>query len=126
MKTLKLVPFFLVAFLFFSQSAIAQEEEEQIEEIIEDENEYELQTITGTFISFVKGVYTFSYQEDGEDIEIEFSKITPDAKKMVNLDRKDLIGKKFEVTYLVINEEDDYDDEEMLMSVRTITALKEL
>lgn len=125
MKTLKLVPLFLLAFLFCSYTVTAQEEEEEEmeEEIIE-----EVSTITGVYQGMEDGTYVFSFKdEDGEESTINFDKISPEAKKMFDLGKKEMIGKTFVVSYSNINEEEEDDDGEIdYKSVKTILTLKKV
>ena len=119
MKTLKLVPLFLVAFLFCNNTAIAQEDEE---EYVEDE----LFTITGVYDGIEDGMYMFTYKdEDGEENTVSFENISPEAEKAYDLISKKNIGKTFEITYSDENVPDS-DDEEILTNVRTIISLKQL
>jgi hypothetical protein len=117
MKALKLVPIFLIAFLFCNYTVVAQEEEEIIEELI----------LTGVFKGLADGTYNFVYKEDGEDIEVTFDKISPEILKGFNLNNKSLVGKTFEVTYTNVNEEEEDDEGDiMYISVKTIIELKQI
>ncbi|GAA3597836.1 hypothetical protein Q4Q39_20430 [Flavivirga amylovorans] len=119
MKTLKLVPLFLIAFLFCNYTAIAQEEEEE-------EIENELTTITAVYEGIEDSMYVFTYEdEDGEESTISFQKIAPEAEKAYDLLSKKLIGKAFEITYSDENVLED-DDLEILTNIRTIETLKQL
>lgn len=124
MKILKLIPFFLVAFLFCNYTAIAQEEEE---EIMEDETVEEESTITGVYKGIDKddGTYVFSYiDEDGEESTISFDKISTEAEQLFDLKKKAFVGKSFIVTYSIINEESEDEEGEIeYISVKTILTL---
>jgi len=130
MKTLKLVPLFLIAFLFCNYTVIAQEEEEEEEiiEEVEENGEDEVSMITGVFKGMEDGTYVFSFKdEDGEENTINFDKIAPEVKKAFNLEKKEMIGKTFIVTYSNINEEEEDEDGEIeYTSVKTILTLKKL
>lgn len=124
MKTLKLVPLFLLAFLFSSYTVTAQEDEE---EEMEEENIEEVSTITGIYQGMEDGTYVFSFKdEDGEESTINFDKISPEAKKMFDLNKKEMIGKTFVVSYSNINEEEEDDGEIEYKSVKTILTLKKV
>lgn len=128
MKTLKLLPFLLFAFLFCNYTALAQEEDEE-EEIIEEveiDEQDETETITGTFKGVVNGVVVFTYIDDEEEeVEISFDKVSPEAKKMFDLSSKSLRGKRFEVIFKTENIEGE-DDDDFIVRVNTIIALKQL
>ena len=131
MKTLKLVPFILVAFMFYSNTIVAQEEEEEEDEDTEieiTEISSETETIIGTYNGYDNGTYNFSYNDDGEDYEISFDELSPEAQKMYDLESDSFIGKRFEITYTSSSEdEEDTDDEETIsVSVKIILSLKEL
>ncbi|QHI39121.1 hypothetical protein IMCC3317_45220 [Kordia antarctica] len=116
MKKIKVVSFFLVAFLFCSYTAVAQEEEEDV------------LTITGTFTGMEKGMFAFTFKDvDGEESTIDFDKISPEAKQLFDLTNKEMIGSKFVVTYSNVNEEEEGADGEIeYVSVKTILTLKKL
>ncbi|MDD7885043.1 hypothetical protein [Flavivirga sp. 57AJ16] len=119
MKTLKLVPLFLVAFLFCNYTAMAQEDEEEYEED-------ELSTITAVYAGIEDGMYMFTYKdEDDEETTISFENISPEVEKKYDLFSKKIIGKTFEITYSDENVPDN-DDEEILVNIRTIVAIKQL
>ncbi|WP_299215062.1 hypothetical protein [uncultured Dokdonia sp.] len=120
MKTLKLVPLFLIAFLFCNYSAVAQEDDDEFEE------ESSLTTVKAVYLGMVGDVYTFSYKdEDGVEDKMTFDKITDEVKKMYDLTTKALVGKTFELTFSTENVPDE-DDEDILTSVNTIISLKQL
>jgi hypothetical protein len=122
MKTLKLAPLFLIAVLFCSYTAIAQEEEEMIEEVQDEQI-----VMTGVFKGLVDGTYNFFNKEDVEDGEINFDKIIPEILKGFNLNNSSLVGKTFEVTYTNVNEEEEDDEGDiMYTSVKTIIKLKQI
>lgn len=117
MKTLKLVPLCLVAFIFCTFSVTAQDD---------DDFEDELFTITGVYEGIEDSMFVFTYEdEDGEENTISIDKISPEVKKAYDLFSKKLIGKSFEITYSNENIEDE-DDEDILTSVKTIVTLKQL
>lgn len=120
MKTLKLVPLFLIAFLFCNYTAIAQEDDEDIEEVSS------LTTVKAVYLGMIGGMYTFSYKDDdGQDDKMTFDKISEDVKKMYDLSTKTFVGKTFELTFSTENVPDE-DDEDILTSVNTIISLKQL
>ncbi|MFD0862961.1 hypothetical protein ACFQ1M_12165 [Sungkyunkwania multivorans] len=123
MKTLKLLPLFLVAFLFCNYTAVAQEEEEDEE----DEVVEEVATrIIGTYTGVEDGAFVFTHEdENGEENTISFEKVSPLLKGMYDLSDKKLVGKKFQIEYITENVVDE-DDEEMLTSERTIISLTKL
>lgn len=128
MKTLKLIPLFLIAFLFVNFTAVAQEEDEDDEEIIEEvvTQDSTLTTVTAVYVGFENGVYTFSFKnEDGDEDEMTFEKITDEAKKAYDLTTKLLVGKAFTLTFSSQNVPDP-DDEDILTSVNTIISLKKV
>lgn len=123
MKTVKLIPILLTAFIFCSFNAVAQEDE--IIEIVEIEDETNLDTIDGIYLGMEGGYYTFSFEEDGDENILTFDKISPEVSKTFDLSNKTHIGQKFSVTYITQNVVED-DDEDMLMSEKTIITLKQL
>ena len=126
MKTLKLVPLFLIAFLFCNYTAVAQEEEEIIEEI--EEFQDETYTLTGVFTGIEDGTYVFSFKdEDGEESTINFDNISPEAKKEFDLSKKGMTGNIFMVIYTITNEEEEDEYGEIdYTSVKTILTLKKV
>ncbi|WP_452601685.1 hypothetical protein [Pontimicrobium sp. MEBiC06410] len=129
MKTLKLLPLFLIAFLFCNHVVVAQEdEEEEIIEEVSEENQEELSIITAIYRGIDDGMFTFSYKdEEGEEIAISFNKLSLEAKRMFDLNKKEMIGEKFEITYSSVNEEEEDDDDEVDYTiVKTILKLKKL
>lgn len=127
MKTLKLLPLFLIVFLFSNYTAVAQIDEDDDEDVIE-EVENENSTITGVYTGMEDGMFVFSFKdEDGEETSISFDKISPEAKQQFDLDKKEMIGMTFVVTYSNINEEEEDKDGEIdYVSVKTILTLKKL
>ncbi|MFC4634593.1 hypothetical protein ACFO3O_11780 [Dokdonia ponticola] len=128
MKTLQLIPLFLIAFLCSNFTAVAQEEEEDDEEIIEEgiEQDGVPTTVTAVYLGFANDVYTFSFKnEDGDEDEITFEKISEDIKKSYDLTTKDLVGKTFILTFSQKNVPDP-DDEDILTSVNTLISLKKV
>lgn len=119
MKTLKLLPLFLMAFLCCNYAAVAQDDDD-------DENEQEeILKITGVYKGYEAGTYNFSYKEDGEDLEINFEKVAPEIAKALNLTSTVQVGKSFEVQYTSINEEEtDNDGDIMYSNVKTIISLR--
>ena len=117
MKTLRLVPFILVAFMFFSNTIVAQEEDED-----------EISTITGVYKGMEDAKFVFTFKDqDGEQSIINFDKISPEAKQLFDLGSKEFIAQTFVVTYSNINEEEkDADGEIEYTSVKTILTLKKL
>ena len=121
MKTKQFIPFFLLVFFVSTFTVVAQEEEE-VEEIELDEPAI----INATFSHIENNAFVFTYvDQDGEESDITFDKVAPEVKKSVNLMDKSFVGKKFKITYTTENVADP-DDEEMLVSVRTIIALEKL
>tara|TARA_R110001632_G_scaffold67326_10_gene158164 strand:+ start:150 stop:536 length:387 start_codon:yes stop_codon:yes gene_type:complete len=128
MKALKLIPLFLIAFLFCNYTAVAQEEEDE-DEIIEEIEVFEeatIEIIQGVYLGMEDGTYNFSYfNEDKEKDIISFDKMSVEALKMFDLKTKNAIGKKFEVTFSSENVADP-DDMDMLTNMKTIISLKQL
>jgi hypothetical protein len=124
MKALKLVPLFLIAFLFCNSTVVAQEEED--DEIIEEVEVVEVSTITGVYTGMEDGMFVFTYKdEDGEESTIGFDKITPEAKQSFDLNKKEMIGKSFVLTFSNVNEEEQGADGDIeYTSVKTILTLK--
>lgn len=128
MKTLKLIPLFLIAFLCSNFIAVAQEEEEDDDEIIEEVvmQDGTPTTVTAVYVGFANDVYTFSFKnEDGDEDEITFEKISDDIKKSYDLTTKVFVGKTFILTFSQ-NNVPDPDDEDILTSVRTLISLKKV
>ncbi len=127
MKTLKLVPLFLVAFLFCNYTATAQVDED-LEEIMEEDEVNEEENLPTIIIAVYSGIedgaYTFTFKdEDGEENTKSFEKISKEAAKMFNLTTKTFIGKTFEITFSTDNV---LDDEDIMSSIRTIISLKQI
>ncbi|WP_046745132.1 hypothetical protein [Kordia zhangzhouensis] len=127
MKKLKLVPLFLFAFFVSTYTCVAQEnEEEEAVEEVESEEQEEPVVITATFTGMDDTLFVFTYMDnDGEESDIVFDKLAPEVKKAFNLADKSFVGKKFKVTYITENVADD-DDEDMLISIRTIISLEKI
>ena len=128
MKALKLIPLFLVAFLFCNYTAVAQEEEDEDEimEEMEIVEEATIEIIQGVYLGMEDGTFNFSYiNEDKEKDVISFDKMSVEAIKMVDLKAKNAIGKKFEITFSSENVADP-DDMDMLTNMKTIISLKQL
>jgi len=125
MKTLKYLLAFILFFSFANHTIVAQDDEDDMVEEIDETQDTE--TITATYLGYDNGTYNFSYQEDGEEYEIYFDAISSEAKKQIDLDKKSYIGKVFEVTYIISSEiEESDDDESMESTLRTIINIIEL
>ncbi len=113
MKTLKLVPLFLVVFLFCSYTVVAQEDEEE---------ENAPTVLVAVYLGMEDNQYTFTYKaEDGEKSTISIDKMAEAVKQKFDLTTQTFVGKTFEVTF---STENVADEEDMLTSIRTILALK--
>lgn len=125
MKTLKLIPVFIIAFLFCNYTSVAQDNDETYEDV-EVENENESTIATGTYVGMEEGKYIFSFEdEDGENNAMSFEKVSPEVKKMFDLSSEKFIGETFKMGYITDNTIDESDDE-MLVSIRIILTLKQL
>ena len=121
MKNAKNVLFLMVSILFVSYTATAQVVEEEEEETIE-----ETSTITGIYKGLEDGMYTFSFtDEDDEESTINFEKISPEAKKMVDLSNKKMIGQLFTMTFSNVNEEEEDFSYRSVKTILTIDKAKE-
>jgi hypothetical protein len=125
MKTLKLVPLFLIAFLFCNFTIATPEENKN--EIIED-TQSETETITGVYQGMEDGDYVFSFKdEDGEENMIYFDDISSSAKQLFDLGKKGMIGQTFIVNYSNVDEElEDADGDIEYTNVKTILILKKV
>ena len=126
MKTLKLAPLFLIAFLFCNYAVVAQEnEDDEITEDVEAEQD-EVSTMIGVYTGMEDGMFVFDYKdEDGEDSSISFNKISPEAKRSFDLSNTELIGNTFVLSFSNVNEEEeDAEGDIEYTSVKTILTIK--
>lgn len=121
MKNKQLILAFIISVITLNVHALAVKAEIQDPTTLTVKAIFEGYDEEDGYVFLVKG------EEDEDDDTIYFTEITVEALKQANLKSKDLIGKKFEVTYAV--EEYEVEDEEGYVEVYekyTITKLKQL
>lgn len=117
---------FLVV-IFLSIGYIAQAQSDDLSKV-------EAKVITGVYEGLTDDGYKFWAAKSNED-SIVFGRALKEVLKDYDLDSKEMIGKKFEITYKTItevveygNEDDDEeeDDEEQTITIHVIIQLKML
>ncbi|NJB71895.1 hypothetical protein GGR42_002357 [Saonia flava] len=78
----------------------------------------ESETMTATFDGFEEGIYYFT---DKDGYANEFSSISDEAMASYDLTQDTYKGKSFLITYIEIEELDEFDEE---ITINSITALK--